>query len=173
MAQDHSLDLERHRDLLGRSREPWIRRGIVVAMCMLPALALANVFGQEAGVQRTDTAAASLAVEAPTTVRGGLLFQSRFEIVAKRTIAHPTLVLSRAWLEGLSVNTLEPAPVDESWSKDGLELSYQAMSAGETRFVYLQYQVNPTTVERRSQRAELRDGAATLASVERTFTVLP
>src|SRR5439155_27253541 len=78
MAPDHSLDLERQRDLLGRSREPWARRGVVAALCLIPVLALGNVFGQQADVQRAETAAASLAVESPVTVRGGLIFQSRF-----------------------------------------------------------------------------------------------
>jgi hypothetical protein len=39
--------------------------------------------------------------------------------------------------------------------------------------VYIPFQVNPTTVGRRTQELELRDGDRRIAAVERTLTVFP
>jgi len=39
--------------------------------------------------------------------------------------------------------------------------------------VYLYLQANPTTAGRRDQSVELRDGARTLASIDRTVNVFP
>ena len=39
--------------------------------------------------------------------------------------------------------------------------------------VFLQYQVNPTNIGRRSQDVELYDGETLLAAVDRTLTVYP
>ena len=45
--------------------------------------------------------------------------------------------------------------------------------AGRKLVVYLQYQVNPTNVGRRSQDVELHDGETLLAEADRTLTVFP
>ncbi|MBA2568448.1 MAG: hypothetical protein H0V11_03780, partial [Actinobacteria bacterium] len=45
--------------------------------------------------------------------------------------------------------------------------------AGRKLVVYLQYQVNPTNVGRRSQDVELYDGEVLLTEVDRTVTVFP
>jgi hypothetical protein len=84
-----------------------------------------------------------------------------------------TLVLDSGWLESMHVNTIEPAPVDEL-SRDGrLALSFGPVAAGETATAYLEFQVNPTNVGRRSQVVELRDGDRLLARADRTVTIFP
>ncbi|HVI19643.1 MAG TPA: hypothetical protein VM712_14795, partial [Gaiellales bacterium] len=117
--------------------------------------------------------AASVTVRAPATVRGGLLFQSSFTIDAKQEIGKPVLHLAQGWLENVTMNTLEPSPVDESWKNGGLELTFARLPAGEQLKVYIQYQVNPTAVGRQSQDVQLLDGETVLASIDRTLTILP
>ena len=167
------LDIPRHRDLVGRSYEPRLRRAAIVLFAVIAAAGLMNVFGQRADVSSAQGAGASISVEAPASVRGGLIFQARFEIAADRDLAHPVLALQRGWLEGMSINTLEPSPVNEAWRGNSLELTLPPVRAGHTSSFYMQFQVNPTNVGRRDADVTLRDGATVLATVHHTFTIYP
>ena len=170
-APPDGIALERHVDVPGVHL--WFRRVVVLAVLTLLAAGLAGLFGQP---PRTTTAVAPealLEVEAPTSVRGGLFFQGRFTIEARAPLEHATLVLSEGWAEQLSINTIEPAPVSEE-SRDGrLAFDYGPLEAGERLVAYLQFQVNPTNVGRRSQDVALADGDRLVAHVDRTVTVFP
>jgi hypothetical protein len=73
----------------------------------------------------------------------------------------------------MSVNSVEPQPV-RSWSRDGhVAMEFGPVAAGRSFTVYLYLQANPTTAGRRDQSVELRDGARTLASIDRTVNVFP
>src|SRR4051812_26900551 len=104
----------------GRQARPglWARRVMVTILAAVVVLALLNTFGQKP-VKTTDAApAATLTLQAPERVRGGLFFQSRVDVLPRRPIERPRLVLAFGWLEGMQVNSIEPAPDSES-SRDG------------------------------------------------------
>lgn len=44
----------------------------------------------------------------------GLLFSARITIHANETLQDAALVLNSNWLEGMTLNTLEPSPVSET-----------------------------------------------------------
>jgi hypothetical protein len=173
MAAEIGLDTARHRNLEGRNYEPWFRRAALGLLLLLPLCALSNLLGQQPSTDEGNGTAATVTVRAPATVRGGLLFQSSFTIDARQEIAEPVLHLDQGWLENITLNTLEPAPVDEAWKDGGLELTFPKLPAGDQLKVYIQYQVNPTAVGRQSQDVELLDGETVLASIDRTLTILP
>ncbi len=165
--------LERDRDLSGRRHQIWVRRALFALLVAVPALALANVFGQRPASATRSAGAATLTLYAPARVRSGLLYEARFKIAARRDLDHAALVLHPGWLEGMTVNTIEPSAEAET-SEDGrLRLDLGKIEAGRTFLLFMQFQVNPTNVGRRSQRVELRDGDASLLSLGRTITVLP
>jgi len=84
-----------------------------------------------------------------------------------------TLVLNQAWVDGLTVNTIEPSPLNEA-SRDGnLAFDLGHLPAGSKHVLYLDYQVNPTTVGSRTLRLELQDGETPVTSLERTLRILP
>jgi len=167
------LTQQRHRDLKGRERDPWIRRVFLSLLVALLVAALVNAFGQRSETVHASGPEASLEVHGPTRVRGGLLYQQRITVHAVRDIAHPRLVLDQGWLDGQTLNTIEPAAVGES-SRDGrLVLSYDQLSAGDQLVVYLQYQVNPTHVGRTDHAVELDDAERPLARVGGTLTTFP
>lgn len=142
-------------------------------LALVVIAALIGVFGQ---VSTTTVAAgdrATLSVEAPPHLRGGLLFQARFEIQARQAIAHPKLLLSPGWLEGMTLNTVAPTPPLESSSSEGLAMTFDPLEAGQTLIVWTEWQVNPTTVGRRGEDATLFDGPTPIATAERTLTVFP
>jgi hypothetical protein len=97
----------------------------------------------------------------------------RFEVRAERELRNARLVLDNGWFEGVTMNTVAPGPVGEA-SRDG-DVSYELghVPAGQRHVLWLQAQVNPTTVSRRDVFVELYDGDRLLARHERTLTVLP
>jgi hypothetical protein len=125
------------------------------------------------GTHECEEAAASLKVYAPSHLRGGLLYEARFHITAREELKEATLVLGSGWLEGMTLNTIEPGPVSEASNNGRLSLDLGHIPAGESYVLYVQFQVNPTNVGRRTQSVELMDGGTSLLSYERELTVFP
>ena len=171
--QPDGIVLRRHRDLQGRRWHPWLRRGLLGLIALVLVLALFDVFGQETSTTRAEAGAATLSVSAPGAVRGGLLFQARITTEVHTDLREATLVLNQAWLDGLTVNTIEPSPLNEA-SRDGnLAFDLGHLPAGSKHVLYLDYQVNPTTVGSRTLRLELQDGETPVTSLERTLRIFP
>jgi hypothetical protein len=173
MAPPELIVLERDRDLAGREWEAWVRRGLFALLCLVPLLALLNVFGQRPETASAAAPEAKLELYAPARVRSGLLFEARFRVTARQDLAKATLVLDPGWLEGMQANTIEPSPLGEG-SEDG-KLVFQLghVAAGHSFLLFMQFQVDPTNVGRRSQGAALYDGQRKLVELQRTITVYP
>jgi hypothetical protein len=168
-----TLVLKRDRDLEGRGYDVWVRRALFGLVVAIPVVALFNVFGQRPQSRTLVGPAASLKVYAPSHVRGGLLFEARFHITARQELRHATLVLGSGWLEGMTVNTIEPSPVSEASNNGRLSLELGHIPKGESYLLFVQIQVNPTNVGRRDQSVELMDGDRSLLSYTRTVTIFP
>jgi hypothetical protein len=140
---------------------------------LIALAALAGLIGQRSSTSSAATPVAQMTLTAPEVVRGGLFFESRIDIQARSAIEHPRLVFDDGWLEGLQVNSVEPAAESES-SRDGrLVLSYGALEAGDRLRIYLQFEVNPTNVGSRSYGFELDDAERRVARIDRDIRVLP
>ena len=170
-----TLVLKRHRDLEGVGRSGvWIRRGVIALLVLFAGLALANVFGQRPSTVRADSPAATISVYAPTAIRGGDFMEARFHITAKRDLKRVTLKLDPGWAEGLSINTIEPSPLNEASDNGRLALGLGHIPKGRSFILFIQFQVNPTNLAwHRPQNVELDDGARVLARLHRTITVFP
>jgi hypothetical protein len=168
-----SLERPRHLDLERRRLEVWVRRAGILALLAILAIALAGIFGQTGSTVTAAGTAATLRLDAPRALRSGLMYQARFEIEADRTIERPVLVLQDGWFDGMTVNSLEPAPVDETERNGYVALGFGALDAGDSLTVYIQLQANPTTFGRRSQTVILEDGGEAIAQIDRTITVFP
>ena len=165
--------LKRDRELVGRIWEPWIRRTLLFLLAAFLVLAFLNVFGQKSTTTEVVAPVATLTIHSPTALRSGLIFESRFRILASQEIEQASLVLSREWLEGMTLNTLEPSPLGEA-SKDGrLSLDLGHIRAGQTYDLYIAFQVNPTTSGSRIQETRLFDGKTLLATSNRDLTIFP
>jgi hypothetical protein len=157
----------------GELFELTMRRVFFSALALIALIALLNVFGQRPVTTTADTPVAKLEVFAPTALRGGIYYEGRFTITAREEIENATLVLDPGWLEGMTLNTLEPSPVAEA-NRDGrLALELGRVPAGTTHRFFLHFQVNPTTVGRRSQDVDLEDGERRLLHSDRMVTVWP
>ena len=165
--------LGRHRDLEGRRWHPWVRRALLGLVAVFLILGLLNVFGQRPSGASASNARARLNVYAPTSVRGGLMFEARFTVEARRELKQATLVLSQGWLESITINTVEPSPVGEASRNGSLSLDLGHVPAGERHVLYVQMQVNPTNVGRRSADVQLLDGERKLLTIHRVLTIWP
>jgi hypothetical protein len=165
--------INRDRDLRGRRGDVWARRRVVAVLGVIPLLALLNVFGQHATTSKAAAHPATIEVYAPPAVRMGLLFSARITIHANETLKDAALVLSSNWLEGMTLNTLEPGPVSETSQNGSLRVEFGRIQAGQDFKVYLSFQVNPTTVGHRDQSVELIDGNRPLTTIHRTMTIYP
>jgi hypothetical protein len=171
--QPDGIVLRRHRDLEGRGWHPWLRRSLLGLVGLVLVLALVDAFGQGTSTTRAEAGAATLSVTAPSAVRGGLLFQARITTEAHTELKDAMLVLNQAWLNGLTVNTIEPSPLNEA-SRDGsLALDLGHLPAGSKHVLYLEYQVNPTTVGSRTLRLELQDGETPVTTLDRMLRIFP
>src|SRR4051794_38416015 len=93
-----TLVLKRDRDLEGRENHPWVRRALLTLVGIPLVLALFNVFGQRQDTLVATSGPARLTVDAPSRVRGGLLFTVWFRIEAKQELKDARLVLDPGWI---------------------------------------------------------------------------
>jgi hypothetical protein len=157
----------------GQAAGLWGRRAVMTLFALISLAALAGFTGQRASTSAASTPAVRMKLAAPEVVRGGLFFQSRVDIRALAPIEHPRIVLAKGWIEGLQVNSIEPAAESET-SRDGLVvLSYGALKAGDVLRVWMQFEVDPTNVGERDYTIELDDEERPLARIPRTIRVLP
>ena len=151
----------------------WVRRGILTVLGVLVLLGLLNRYGQRPSTSVARGPAATMRLNAPERIRGGLFFQSRLEIRAQQAIDHPRIVLQEGWVEGMQVNSIEPAPVGEATRNGRVVLSYDALKPGDVLRVWFQFEVNPTNVGRRSYGVELDDAEQPIVRLAPTLTALP
>ena len=149
------------------------RRIAFSAIVVLLVLGLLNLFGQRPQTAAVEHPAATLELTAPKRVRGGVIYEARFRIAASRELKQATLVLDPGWIEGTTINTVEPSPIGEGSDNGRLVLELGHIPAGQKYVLYMHLQVNPTNVGHRSQDVELRDGDTVLARVDRTITLFP
>jgi hypothetical protein len=146
------FDLARVRDLSGRSAHVWYRRVTIGVLLVFVLAALGGLFGQTSHTRQVAGSAATVTIRATHTVRGGLLWPARIQIQAKQKIVSPQVVLGPGFVKGMQVNTLEPSATSETTrtttdgSPGSLALTYPTLDAGQSLTVYIQLQVDPTTI---------------------------
>jgi hypothetical protein len=147
------VDLARIRDLEGRRRYPWARRALLALLALPVVLGLSGALGQETMTRSAASPQARLALDAPSS--------------------HPRLILAPGYINGMQMNTIEPAPTGEASRGPRLVFSYDELSAGDELVAYLQFQTNPTTTGGQDATVSLDDATRPLARVDHTITVLP
>lgn len=152
----------------------WVRRAAMCILLAVVVVASLNVVGQRTSTSVATSSQAVLSVRAPTAVRPGLLFQLKISLTAREELPHAQLVLSSGWMDGFTLNSLEPGPAGESSGPDGsLVFDLGALQPGQTWVQYLEYQVNPTSISRRHQVVTLLSDTEPVVALGRTMTVVP
>src|SRR3954451_3370057 len=128
------LSIPRHRDLEGPLWR-WTDRFRVVVTAVLVlfvVLALLNVFGQRPSTAAATSSGVTLQVQAPTAVRGGLIYQARVDVTARRPINRPVITLDGGWLDGMTLNSVQPGPASQTSGKGGATFQYAPLQPGDT-----------------------------------------
>jgi hypothetical protein len=167
------ITLERNRDLRGLAHTPWLRRALLCLIAVLPLLALLGFFGQKPTTSSAASQAAVLNVTAPSRLRGGLIFQVRVRVVARRQINQLQLAFDRGWWNSMSVNSMVPEPSSETSHNGTVVLSYGNLPAGQSLICWIYFQVNPTNVGNRREDVSLLDGNMPLLHIHRSMTIFP
>jgi hypothetical protein len=167
------IDRARHQEMTGRNRHVWWRRAALTLVAALPVLGLLNVFGQRAGFASYQGSAASLLINSPAHVRGGLVFTTEIVITPRRQLRDARLFLDEGWFAGMTLNGLTPQPANESAQGRWQVWDFGRLPAGVAFRIWIAWQVNPTNVGRHSQDVGLYDGGTLLMTARRAITVFP
>ena len=167
------IDRPRHQDLTGRHYHVWLRRGVLVLIAAVPVLGLLNVFGQHAAPVTYQGPVASLVINSPAHVRGGLVFTAEIVITARRQLRDARLFLDNGWFQGITFNAVAPQPSAESAQGRWQVWGFGKIPAATAFHVWISWQVNPTNIGRHSQAVALYDGGTLLMTAQRAFTVFP
>ena len=170
-----TLVLRRHRDLEGiRPYGIWVRRSVLTLIAAISVIGLLNLFGQRPGVTTVSASAATLSLNAPSALRSGLLWSAVFRVRAQQDLKKATLVLDQGWANGIGINTIEPSPLGQSSQNGRIAFDLGHIPKGGTFVLFMQFQVNATTVTwRRRQNVELDDGNKKLLVLHHDITIFP
>jgi hypothetical protein len=167
------IDRARHQDLAGRGHHVWQRRAALVVIAVIPLLGLLNVFGQHPVFDSVQSPAASMLINSPAHVRGGLVFTTVIVITPRRQLQDARLYLDDGWFEGMTLNGIAPQPSSESAQGRWQVWDFGKIPAGVAYRVWISWQTNPTNVGRHAQDVALYDGGTQIMTVHRALTVFP
>lgn len=167
------IDRARHQDLTGRNHHVWWRRAALTVIAAVPVLALLNVFGQHATPVTFRSPAASLLINSPAHVRGGLVFTTEIAIMPHQQLHDAKLYLDNGWFQAMTLNGIAPQPSTETAQGNWQVWDFGKIPAGTAFHVWISWQVNPTDIGRHSQAVALYDGGILLMTAHHSLTVFP
>jgi len=168
------IDLRTSTDPPDRVWARWWGRAVILLLGVVCLLGLLNVFGQVMTSSQAHGSVADLRVEAPATLRGGLLYQVVVHVTAHSDVENARLIFSSGWFSGLTTNAEVPQPGEQQSDGGRTVFTLGHVPAGATRTLRVYFQVNPTTIAwHRPQQVELDDGETRLATVSRTINIYP
>jgi len=167
------IDRKRHQELAGRRYHAWLRRAALLVVAVIPIVGLLNVFGQRAAITSAESPNASLTVDSPARVRGGLVFTTKIAINAHQQLQDARLYLAYGWFKGMTYNAIAPQPTSQESAGNWVVFDFGKIDAQHSFPIWISWQTNPTNVGRHSQDVQLYDGNTPLLILRRTITVFP
>jgi hypothetical protein len=158
-------------------RGPLRRHASPFPILLLGAIVLAAMLGLFGGTpyahRTVESEAAGLTVIAPETLRDGMFFEMRFEVLAKSDIAEPVLAVEPSLWRDVTINTFIPAPSEEEY-KDGMfRFTFPALEAGDRMTVKVDGQINPSLVASTHGEIAIFDGERRLVGTPYALKVYP
>ncbi len=144
------IDRARHQDLTGRNHHVWVRRAALAVIAVVPVLGLLNVFGQHATPITYQSPAASLVIDSPAQVRGGLVFTTDIVITPRQQLTDARLHLNNGWFQAMTLNGIAPQPSTESAQGSWQVWDFGKIPAGTVFHVWISWSVNRTPILRES-----------------------
>lgn len=158
----------------GRSRG-WRAHASAIGLGVL-ALAMAFALTGLAGVEETlkdESEAASVEWHSPARIRNGEFFEMRLSVEAHETIDELVVGVEAGLWEDFTINTLFPAPTEET-SEDGeLRFTFGPLEAGTSFLMKVDAQINPDMLWRNEGAVTVYDGERQIGRVPVVIEVLP
>jgi hypothetical protein len=153
----------------------WWRGFVPIAVLgALLAAALFGVFGGTADPRViAEGKGVRLAVEAPRTLRSGMILEIDIAVDADRPVARPVVAISGSYLHNLSFNSVIPAAKEATFVNGTVTLGYGPLNAGDRLQVKLDGQVNPPLIGDNDGEVAILDGTTVLAARPVRLRVFP
>lgn len=115
----------------------------------------------------------SLAIETPTILRAGQVFEIHVAVEGQRPIQQPALAFSAPYMRNLTINTVMPEAADHGFAGGAYVFGYDRLDPGAPLRIKLDGQVNPTLAGGNEGWIELRDGKTPLVRIPLEQKILP
>jgi hypothetical protein len=162
---------ERHRQPLAG----WRRHASplsIVAFGTVVVLGLSGLLGHERDWIASN-GGTRLEVHAPEIIRNGEFLEMRVSVESDTAIGELGIGVSQVLWEDITVNTVLPAPTDETSVGGEFRLGFGPLAAGATFLLKVDMQVNPDIVGGNDGLVTVYDGDRALTQVGVSITVLP
>ena len=154
-----------------RGRRRWLA---LILLSALMIAALLGVFGGgKARPLTTTTHAATLEVRTPRVVRNGVFFETLVRVTARAPIEKAVIAVDATLWRDMTINTMIPAPSEESVKDGGFRFDYGPLKPGETLDIKIDGQINPPLFAGTEGKIAVLDGERPLAAIPLHITVLP
>ncbi len=142
-------------------------------LTLVVVASLLGFFGRPDSARTATTNRAELEVFGPSLIRNGEFFEMRFRVRAHETLSEAVIAIDEAVWEDLTVNTIIPAPVDETHENGQFRFRLGEIAAGTEFLLKVDLQINPDFIGQNVGEIALLDGDDEIASLEYELGVLP
>lgn len=147
---------------------------VSILLSLLLGTAFAGGFAGKPNPTATlRTPAADLEVNAPARIRSGQIFEVRMRATAKADIADLVIAVPPSLWRDWTVNTMFPAPTEESFEDGRFGFHFGELKAGDSFEVKIDAQLNPALFGGTRGTVILLDGETALGSLPLATRVLP
>lgn len=155
----------------GRGRRRWL------ALILLSALMIAALLGLFGGGKTRPVLAAgdtaTLEVRTPRVIRNGEFFETHIRVTARAPIAKAVIAVDTTLWRDMTINTMVPAPSEESFKDGAFRFDYGPLKPGESIDIKIDGQINPPLFAGTRGTVAVLDGERELAAIPLHITVLP
>lgn len=152
----------------------WRRWIVVLLLAAIMLAALLGAFG--GGKARPVVAtreAAQLEVRTPRVIRNGMFFETQIRVTARAPIEKAVVAVDAGLWRDMTINTMIPAPSEESFKDGAFRFDYGPLKPGETLEIKIDGQINPPLFAGTRGTVAVLDGERQLAATPLEITVLP
>ncbi len=155
----------------------WDRHASPISILVLGALLLAAVLGftggQPSPPRTADFGAARLTVKTPAIIRNGEFFETDVTLTANAPLGDAVIAVTPTLWRDMTVNTMIPAPVEESFEDGRFHFSYGPLEPGERLRVKIDGQINPPLFAGTQGDIAVFDGERRIGAIPLRIKVLP
>ena len=159
------------------SRRLWDRHASPISILILGGLLVAAGFGftggQRSPPRTADLGEARLTVKTPTIIRNGEFFETDITLTADAPLEDAVVAVSPALWQDMTVNTMIPAPAEESFKDGHFHFSYGPLGAGDSLRIKIDGQINPPLFAGTRGEIAILDGSRRIGAMPLRIKVLP